>query len=201
MGKAKVDAKKIDVLREVANIGVGNAAVSLSTMLNDQKVHMEVPQVSLVPLEVIPHQLGGEEETVTAIYINVTTAVDLVLLFTLSLPSALSLVKLLLPEGLDAEEEMARSALLEIGNIITGAFLNAISSLTGMPLLPNPPGMAVDMAGAILGTVLGEAAIADDLIILLKTDISVAETMIEGSLLIFPEPEALDTLFSMLGVS
>lgn len=194
-GESQLEA---DILKELATIGIGNATSSLSSLIQYRQVRMEVPEVSLVDLQEVPEQLGGEEKPLVAVYISARGALDLVLVFALSPASAGSLIGLLVPEGETIEGELGQSALVEIGGLIAGAYVNAIASLTDLNIVPDPPRLAMDMAGAILGTILGEASIVDSQITLLKTGLSLDDEVIDGTVLIFCGPYEKETLFAAI---
>jgi chemotaxis protein CheC len=96
---------------------------------------------------------------------------------------------------------MKISVLLEVGNIVSSTFLNALASFTNMKLLPTVPASASDMAGALLDTVLAIEATEDDTIITVITDFIVQGEMIEGYLVFIPNPVSLKKIFSSLGVN
>lgn len=189
---------KLDVLKEMGNIGVGNATTALSQLLGCVKVEMYVPEVALCPLSEIPDMLGGAEETVVGIYIKAPGDVSFYTIFLLSLESAQALVQELAGEDRLLAEDFSRSVLLEVGNIITAAYLNALSYMTNLTFLPKPPVLATDMAGAILGTVLADASVAEDCILVLKTAFATETHEIEGSFLIIPDLDSLDIVVNLL---
>ena len=189
-----------DLLKELANIGVGNALTALSTMLGDQPVNMAVPAVKVTPLQDVPDFFGDPESTVTATFCEAESPVfGLVVVFILPLGAAENLSKRLLPEGVDDTEELRESALTELGNIMTGSYLNALSFMTVLTFHASPPRLGIDMAGAVLGTIIAETKTVDDQIILLKTELNIESEGIEGSLLILPDSGSLVTLFDHLG--
>lgn len=193
---------QLDLLKELANIGVGNAATSLSQMLNGERINMEVPEVAVVPLQEVPESVSTSEEApVGAVYFTTRESeLDLVFLFVLPMDSIMLLVKRLIPGSESGVlGEMERSLILELGNIVTGSYLNALSFMTNLSLLPSPPNLALDMAGAIIGTVIGETSQVDDHLILLKTVIRTADDAIEGNVLILPDFGSLKKIFSLLG--
>lgn len=192
------DEFKLDVLKEMGNIGAGNATTALSLMLNYERVDMYVPEVALSPLSDIPDMMGGAEKTVMSVYIAAPGEVSFYTVFLLGLESAQSLVTNLTGKDYPVMEEMGSSVLLEVGNIITAAYLNALSYMTNLTFLPTPPVLAVDMAGAVLGTVLAEANIAEDYILVLQTAFVTAAGKIEGSFLIIPDVDSLDTVVKLL---
>jgi len=200
LGDTKSTSKefKLDVLKEMGNIGVGNAMTSLSQMLNFAKVEMHVPDVSLSPLSDIPDLLGGAEEIIVGIYIKSPGAVSFYMVFLLDLESARALIKDLAGSDASVEEYFGRSVLLEVGNIVMAAYLNALSHMTNLTFLPTPPLMAVDMAGAILGTVLADAHVAEDHVLVLKTAFATATGSIEGDFLIIPDVDSLDLIVDLL---
>jgi len=196
----KIDENMLDVLRELANIGVGNAVTSLSQMLGEEKIDMEHPVSTLVPLQDVPDFLGGGEVAVAGVYIESTGDVTLTILFVLSVESASNLISMLMP-GMGGElDEMGISALIEVGNILTAAHLNALSIMTGFQLLPSPPQIAVDMAGAIISTVMAATHMIDDEVVLMQTTLKTLESQIGGNILILPDYGALEKIFVSLGL-
>ena len=196
----KIDENMLDILKELANIGVGNAVTSLSQMLGEEKINMDVPVATLVPLQDVPDFLGGGEIPVAGVYIQSAGDVNLTVLFVLSLESASKMISNLIPGAGGELDEMGVSALIEVGNILTASYLNAISMMTELQLLPSPPQLAVDMSGAIISTVMAEAHLIDDEVVLLQTTINTIESQIGGNILILPDYGALEKIFALLGL-
>ncbi len=196
----KIDDNMLDVLKELANIGVGNAITSLSRMLGEEKIDMDVPVATLVPLQDVPDFLGGGEVTVAGVYIEAEGDVNLTILFALSLDSASNLITSLMPGVKGELDEMGVSALIEVGNILTSSYLNAISLMTELKLMPSPPQIAVDMSAAIISTVIAEAHLTDDEVVLLRTTLNTKESQIGGNILIIPDYGALEKIFALLGL-
>jgi len=197
-----ISALQLDLLKELANIGVGNAVTSLSVMLNNQRIHMRVPEVGVVALQDAPEYLGDPENDVAATYcLAESERFGLVILFVLPLKSSVKIVEKLMPGGSGEMTEMERSVLMELGNIITGSYLSALSFMTDLTFNATPPSLAIDMAGAVLGSVLAETATQEDYLILLKTMLEIEEEEIEGSVLILPDRGFLPVLFANLGGS
>lgn len=200
MGEQRIDGRKLDVLKELANIGVGNAVTSLSTMLDEEKIDMDVPSANLVLLQDVPELLGGAEFPVAGVYIESHGDADLTILFVLSLDSGVNLISTLVPESNGLLNEMGISVLTEVGNILTASYLNALSFMTDLLLIPSPPEIAVDMSGAIISTVMAEKYVVEDEVVLLSTTLKSMQTRIEGHILIFPDARALKTIFTLLGI-
>lgn len=195
-----VNAYKLDVLKELANIGTGNALSSLAQLLNEEKITMDVPNATLVPLQDVPEFLGGAELPVAGVYIASAGDIQLTILFVIPLESALNLISILLPTAQRNLDALELSALLEVGNILTSSYLTALSLMTDLLLLPSPPAIAVDMSGAIISTVMAEARVLDDELVLLQTTLNSRQKRITGHILIIPDRGALNTIFTLLGI-
>lgn len=193
---------KMDVLREVGNIGAGNAATALSRLMN-KPVDMSVPTVSFLPFEEIAERVGGSEEIVVAIFLRVDGDAPGNMFFIISRNSARGLLQDLL--SFDAAEgqqysEMELSALCEIGNILAGSYLSSLGDLTGLYLSPSVPSIAVDMAGAILSYGLLQFGTMGDNALLIQTAFLEEDREAEGQFFFIPDPESFDRLFRSLGV-
>ncbi len=196
-----LDQMQLDLLKELANIGVGNAVTSLSQMLQDRKITMSIPEVTVEALQDLPDLLGGAETPVAGVYLEAEGDISLVILFVLTLPSVENLIRFLIPGWAGEPDELSLSALKEVGNIITGSYLNAISFMTDLTFKPSPPSLSVDMAGAIIATVIAEARIVDDYLLLLRATLKTDKEEIKGNVLIMPDYGTLKKIFSLLGVN
>ena len=193
---------KMDVLREVGNIGAGNAATALSKMLN-KPVDMAVPTVSLLPFEAIAESVGGSEEVVVAIFLRVDGDAPGNMFFIISQESTRRLLQGLLSisraESL-VYSEMELSALCELGNILAGSYLSSLGDLTGLYMSPSVPSIAVDMAGAILSYGLLQFGTMGDDALLIDTTFLEGGEEAEGHFFLIPDPESFEKLFLALGV-
>ncbi|MFH1149815.1 MAG: chemotaxis protein CheC [Actinomycetota bacterium] len=198
----QLSAMQIDALREVGNIGAGNAAIALSQMV-DKKVDLSVPKASLVPLVGVPGLVGGPETTVAGVYLGIAGDCSGSILLLLEKESATSLATLMVPGEAAAVPELdvvKRSALQETGSILSGAYLMALGQLTGLLFRPSVPGFAMDMAGAIIDHVLVDLASTEDYVLVVETDFMVSGVKILGHLILFPDLGMLATILERLGV-
>lgn len=199
---------QLDVMKEIGNIGSGNAATALSKMLN-KKIGMHVPSVRVVDFEEMMNLVGGPEEIITAVFLRIEGEVPGQMFFILSPEEAESFVKQL--TGIDdfsvidhPDNPMALSALQEIGNILAGSYLSALSDFIGGSLLPSIPLLTIDMAGAILAEGLLEISQVSDHAMVIDTLIDDHEDEgdpIKGHFFLLPDPDAFDHLFDKLGVN
>src|SRR5215212_2099502 len=147
-------ALQLDALREVANIGAGHAATALSTMTGST-IMISVPTINIARLEEVPPQISGPEEPVAAVLMSMLGDLTGRTLLVFPKPTATRLSELMLrrPRGSSPTlGELEQSALKEAGNILSGAYMNALSDFMGLMLLPSPPSLAVDMSAAVLTT-------------------------------------------------
>ena len=145
---------QLDALREVANIGAGHAATALSQMTGGT-IMISVPTINIAKLEDVPPQISAPEEPVAAVLMNMMGDLTGRTLLVFPRATAVRLAELMLrrPEGTSPElGELEQSAIKEAGNILSGAYMNALSDFMGLMLLPSPPSLAVDMSNAVLTT-------------------------------------------------
>lgn len=191
-----------DVLREVGNIGAGNAATALAQLVG-RPIHMEVPAVLWVPLDEVATRLGGPEKPVVGILFGVEGEAPATILFALPLSQAYTLLDIILGRPLGTTstlDELEQSALQETGNILTGAYLNSLNAFTQLGFRPTVPALAADMAGAVLDYVLAEFGQVADQVLLIETEFRAEGQEVTGYFFLVPEPPSLDVIFRALGV-
>ena len=197
----KVTAEYYDVLMELGNIGAGNATTALAQMLQC-KVDMQVPQVRLLNFSEVGEVMGGEEQIVVGIYLAVEGDITGSIMFILEQNAGKALVSKLM--GMPASEgefnEMEISAMKEIGNIITGAYLNSLSQLTNLKMLPSVPDLNIDMLNAILSVPAIEFGIMGDQILLIQTRFT-DDVDLNGYFILLPDLESYTKILSALGLS
>ena len=188
-----------DVLKEIGNIGAGNATTALATMLQC-KVDMKVPQVRMMEFKDVGALLGGEEQELAGAYLSVEGDITGSILFLVQKEVALHLVsKLMGGMGGDEFGEMERSAFKEISNIVTGSYLNALSTMTNMCIYPSIPDLAIDMAGAILSVPAIEFGIMGDKTLLIQSQIA-DEIEMDGFFVMIPDMESYVKILRALGI-
>lgn len=192
---------KMDVLKEVGNIGAGNAATALSQLLN-KPIDMAVPKVQLLNFEEITDKVGGAEELVYAVFLRVEGEAPGNLFFILSPEAALNLLSRIAGiEILSDQElgEMELSALSEIGNILAGSYLSSLADFTSLSMYPTVPALAMDMAGAILSYGLLQFGQMGDDALLIDTTFLRGKTKLKGNFSLFPIRNH-SKIFKSLGV-
>lgn len=191
----------VDVLKEIGNIGAGNAMTALSQMLQC-KVDMKVPQVKLLALQDIGAMVGSEEQLMAGVFLGVEGDISGSIMFLIELGAAKNLIKKIMmgySSGADIFDEMEMSALQEVSNIITGAYLNSLSMLTNLKIYPTPPSTSIDMAGAILSVPAIEFGALGDKILLIQSQFY-DEVEIDGYFVLIPDMDSYKKILSSLGM-
>lgn len=190
-----------DVLREIGNIGAGNAATSLAQMLGC-KVDIKVPKIDLLDFSEVGQSMGGEELLVAGIYLGIEGDITGSIMFLLEEKAAEILISKLMgmpPSGEPGFNDIEKSALKEIGNIITGAYLNSLSALTNMKIIPSIPDLCTDMAGAILSVPAIEFGTMGDKMLMIETSFT-DEDELNGYFILVPDLPSYDKMLSALGL-
>lgn len=190
-----------DVLREIGNIGAGNAATSLAQMLQ-MKVDIKVPKIDLLDFSQVGEAIGGEELLVAGVYLGIEGDISGSIMFLLEEKAAHNLVSKLtgMEPGAEGEfSELETSALNEIGNIITGAYLNSLSTLTNMKIIPTVPDLCIDMAGAILSVPAIEFGTMGDKMLMIETAFT-DDIDLNGYFILVPDLPSYDKLLTSLGM-
>lgn len=195
---------QLDALKEIGNIGAGNAATALSKMVG-KRVNMEVPLVRVIPLKEVPEWLGGPEKEVLGVYLSVFGALTGHILFVMTIDDALKIMRILLGDMAPSRDqilemdELASSAMGEIGNILSSSYLAALADFTGLHLNHSVPSIAVDMAGAIVDIVLIEISQHSDYALLIETVFVEEEDRITGYFMLIPDTGSLEIILQALG--
>ncbi|MDI9442447.1 MAG: CheY-P-specific phosphatase CheC [Firmicutes bacterium] len=194
------NSARLDFLKELANIGTGHATTALSQMLHGKLFRLVTPDAQMLPFEELAEYIGGLEQIVAGIFIVISGDVKGYMAFLMPYESALLLVELLTGE-FDGEElgELERSALQEIGNIMITSYLNALSKMTGLLMIPSIPALAIDMAGAVWQSVLAGAEVTSD-VTLIRTEFSAQGKAIEGNIIFLPDEEDFARVARILGL-
>lgn len=197
---SEINDKYVDVLREIGNIGAGNATTAIASMLSI-KVDMNVPKVELLEVSKLGACICPEDEIIVGIFLELQVDIEGSMMFLMRMDSARYLVnKLMMREETYEEEfdEMDLSALKEIGNIIAGSYLSALSAMTNLVISPSIPYLAVDMAASLLSVPAIEFGQYGDHALLIETEFG-DDVMINGYFILMPEQGSYDKILKGLG--
>ena len=196
---------QLDALREVANIGAGHAATALSHMTGGT-IMITVPTLNIAPLEDVPPQITGPEEPVAAVLMHMLGDLTGRTLLVFPKPTAIRLSDLMLRRapGTSAElGELEQSAIKEAGNILSGAYMNALSDFMGLMLLPSPPSLAVDMSAAVLTTAYLQFGAEHDFVFCIESQFYMQDLdeYLRGFFLLLPDAASLQAILRAVRVA
>jgi chemotaxis protein CheC len=191
-----------DALREVANIGAGHAATALSQMTS-RTIMIDVPEVEIRRLEEVAELVGPPDTVIAAILMHMMGDLTGRTMVILPADSARVLCDILLRRSVGTTttfEAMEHSTLKETGNILSSAYLNALSDFMGMMLLPSVPSLVVDLAGAVLTTTYLNFGHDRDFVFCVDTSFRVegAHEVLQGQFLLLPDPPSLQAIFDAI---
>jgi chemotaxis protein CheC len=204
MNVRELDALQLDALREVASMGAGHAATALSQLVG-RRIMVRAPRIRVVPLESVSELGGDPGRVIAAVLMQVLGDLTGRTIQVFPGQTASRLAGVLLgresvafPEGF---ADLERSALKEAGNILAGAYLNALSDFMGMILLTSVPGLAIDQAGAVLtSSQLTLSDDAEDLVFCIDTQFFTddAERPLHAQFLLLPDAASLHVMLHSL---
>jgi len=202
MDEEYVSINQLDVLREIGTIGAGRAATALADLLNT-KVEITLPETKLIPLENLDKILGEPEKSFFVLDTGLEGDVGGRIFFLLPPSEARILGATLLgkePEDIDFEDALFQSSLKEAANILVGAYMNALSDITGLSILYGVPSLALDMVTALLDFIFIQIAQHSEKALFIKTDLKVKDIAFQGLFLFFPDVFSLKKIFTTLGI-
>ena len=193
---------QLDALRETANIGAGHAATALSQMTGTT-IMIKVPAINVSSMEDLPPQFIPDEEPVAAVMMHMLGDLSGRTLLVFPKPTVMRLAELMLRRPIGSSValgEMETSAIKEAGNILSGAYMNALSDFLGMLLLPSPPSLVIDMSAAVLTSAFGEFAADADSILCVESEFILSDLnqSLRGFFLLLPDTASLQVMLRAL---
>ena len=193
---------ELDALKEVGNIGAGNAATSMAEMTS-MKIDITVPKVILEAINTVPEKLGGAKKQSVAIYFEIEGDLNGNLILFLPVDGSTKLIDLMMymDPGTTIEiDEMGQSALMEMGNILASSYLNALAGLTGTYLLPSPPNYSMDSLENIIDNIMEKIGSEVEQTIFIETDFTATSVNVGGGLVFLLTQESISKLFEIFGL-
>ncbi len=192
----------LDVLREIGNIGSGNAASSLASMLNTP-VNISVPAVRILDYEQVEEEMGGPEQMIVGLLLSLEGDVNGMIMFLLHQDFANMMLTSLLGEPMPESgeiDEMCYSAIQEMANIMAASYVNAIAEMTGLSINITVPSMCVDMLGAVLSVPAIHYANISDKIIFINNEFNGIDLHAPNHILLIPDVDSLEKIMTNLGI-
>ena len=197
-----INAMHIDVLREIANIGSGNAASSLSRMIG-HPVNISIPEIGILGFNEAYAALGGPEAIMVGTLLMLREGIDGMIMFLLPIEVVCDLVNMLMFSDIKSHEEIDEigySVINEVSNIMSASFVTAISDMTDIFIDISPPEAALDMLGSIMSVPSIYFAKMSDTLLLIQNELEIEGKKTRASVLLLPDMPSLDKLMKSLGI-
>lgn len=191
-----------DVLKEVSNIGTGNAIMALSSFLNDA-VKLNQPYIRMLDYEEVLDKLGGSDNVVTGLLLFLSGDIDGMIMLLLQEDFTLQALQILMNQTFDDMyeiDEMGSSALKELANIMASSYVNAIATLGNMSIHVSIPDIAIDMTGSILSVPAIHFGDISNRVLFMENDFSLGEQRVNSSILLFAKDESIKRMITKLGI-
>ena len=198
-----MNLQELDVMKEIGSIGTSHAATSLSKMLQ-KEIRITIPQVSILGYEEAVDRIGDMEQIVAATLVKMSGDVDGLMLFLFNLDFANTVLEKMIGEsysGFETMDELANSALTEIGNIIICSYINAFSQLVNVDIELSVPSATINMLGGILTVPIAEYGYETDKLMYCNADFVMDGKNLSDWLLMLPDIRSLNEILTKLGVS
>ncbi|MBS4172540.1 chemotaxis protein CheC [Bacillus sp. FJAT-49736] len=205
----RISSVHLDILKEIGNIGAAHAATSLSILLH-RKIDMNVPKVSIESFSEMMEMAGGSENVVASVLLRIEGDASGYMFFVLSIQQCERFIRQMTGDthfSFDRTpiSELGISAFQELGNILAGSYLTALSDFTHLELYPSVPQLSIDMFGAIISHGLIELSQTSDYAIVIDTSLkdeqAKNEQTMNGQFFLLPNLDSFETIFEALGVS
>lgn len=190
---------ELDVIKELANIGGGNAASSISQLIN-KPVAMTVPVVEIISYDELFAEVMEADTLVDSVCMKMTGSGEGDFLFITEEEATEKIIDMIIPDGVEITDEIKTSALKELVNILVTSYLNAVAKLIDKNLISSIPIYVRDMFGAILSSVYIDSEQYDENVIIIKNEFLYEGNKMESSLYFVPRPGVLQKLFRLLGI-
>lgn len=198
------EQEKLNVFREISNIGSGNASTSLAQMLNEI-VDIGIPNSDLREFSDITNSYSLPEELVVGTVLQISGDLEGFIMVIMDVDSTLTLLSRLLGRKIECDKENYEelykelNSVGEICNILCGTYLTAMSDMTGLTIDQSIPYFSVDMVMAIMNLPASLYGGESDSILCIETEFFTLDREIEGKYYFIPKVESCNTLLSKLG--
>ena len=198
------ECDKLNVFRELSNIGSGNASSSLAIMLNEI-VDIGIPKSEMIEFSDITNSYNSPEELVVGTVLQLSGDMEGFIMAIMKTDSALNLLSKLSGSETTCDRDdydavcKELSSMGEICNILCGTYLTAISDMTSLTIDPSVPYFSVDMVMAIMNLPISLYGPVSDSVLCIETDFFTLDYKVEGKYYFIPKVESCEKLLSSLG--
>ena len=198
-----MNLQELDVMKEISSIGTSHAATALSKLLQ-REIRISIPEINILGYEETVDRLGYIEELVTATLVRMSNEIDGLMLFVFKMDLANAVLGKLIGmeyQSIEELDDLAYSALEEVGNIIICSYVNAFTQLVGVQIDLSVPSSTVNMLGGVLTVPMAEYGYVTDKLMYINAEFIVDGEKLSDGLLMLPDIESLNRILEKLGVS
>lgn len=192
----KLNETEQDILKELGNIGTGNAVTALSAMLS-HPLDILSTKLNFVSYREMYAGLGSSEEEKIGIMLEAHGEITGMFLFLLDMGFSECVLDWLVEKkerDLTKMNEMEQSVICELGNVMCGSYVNALAQLLNKRIEVTVPHICVDMSGAIFSAVVSHLMKVSDTLLMIDNKIRMDKELLCGQILFFPEMESMRNL-------
>lgn len=186
MAELEFSDEQVDYLREMMNIGSGNAARALSELLKTS-VDSHVPKIGLHPLLEVTRLIGDPTDLVVGIRLKLLGDVMGYMFFMVAGGQRQPFTALAQQAMPAAAAGGGVPAMLEVARIIAGSFLNALRHFCGLSITQSTPHLAIDMLQAVMDEAIASVGDRMAQAIVIRNELSAVEKHVSIYLLIVPD--------------
>lgn len=186
----------IEALSKVAREGAIRAGRGLSGLMG-QEIVIHIPSVRLGTKSDVCDAVGGADNIVLGAYLSISGDISGHVMLLFPVARALECVDLMCgqPPGTTTEcDDLAESAVGELGNIVGSAFVNALADHVSLILHPSPPMVIHDMALALVQSIYAEILSQGGDVVIVDTVFEDKGGNVAGLLIVAPDPAGLSRL-------
>ena len=199
----ELSSLELDTLKEIGSIGTGNAATSLSALIG-MPVRIQQPEVRIMEYNEAIEWIGGPEPITAGALVGMSGQLSGIMLSVQQMDFVNLVLESMMGKTIQDYmelEELERSALIEVGNIMISTFINALSGLAGIEINLTVHAFTVDMQGAILAVPMAMYGGTSDYLMTIGGNFVCDSKHVPCHLLLSPDVRSLNFLLAKLGVA
>jgi chemotaxis protein CheC len=198
--KQLFNEEEMDFVKEMMNIGAGNAVTALHQLLGSP-VDLVIPKVHVLPTLKVTSLLHNPATIMVCVRTEMLGDITGVMFFTVPQQFTIKLVSQaenLLPKVSNSVRMKLTnddySVIVEIGNILCGVYLTAIHDFCGLNVYHTVPGLAVDMFQSLIDESFVVLSSQMKLAIMVENEFIIKNEKIKTNLLIIPFKDSVKQL-------
>jgi chemotaxis protein CheC len=195
----QVDIRKLNLFNQMAKEGANTVADHLNQMTG-METEMEITKINFLEIEDIKTHVGHEKQVGT--HIELTEPPHGYILFLFNAGSAKKLAAGMLSDSADVSSngfsDMERSAVQEIGNIMTSGFIDGWANVLNTTIDISTPKFTYGAGSKMVGNLVGTRR--DEMALVFDSRVHAREADVEVKVYTFPELAELVQLMQQIEI-